>query len=112
MQALLPSQSPTASNFHFSSPRRKNGDLLLPKKHTPSSPCKTLGVYHVDHDALQIALKVEPSELFELETQAEPLEMPLEILLLEIKLGMERGKLLETILVTQLVVVSPELLVQ
>jgi len=45
--------------------------------------------------------------LFELETQAEPLETPLEILLPEIKLGMERGKPLETILVTRLIVVSP-----
>src|SRR5438046_8002476 len=106
MQALLPSQSPTASNFHFSSPRHKNGDLLLPKKHAPSSPSKALGVYRVDHDAVQIALKVEPSELFELETQAEPLEATLETLL-EIKEEMEMGKPLETILVTRLVVVSP-----
>src|SRR5438046_2488834 len=112
MQFLLPLQSPTASNFHFPLPHHKNGDLLLPKKHTPSSHCKTLGVYHVDHDAVQITLKVELSELFELETQAEPLEMLLEILLLEIKLGVERGKPLETILVMRLVVVSPELLVQ
>jgi len=80
-------------------PHHKNGDLLLPKKHAPSSPCKTLGVYRVDHDAIQIALKVELSELFELETQAEPLEATLETLL-EIKEEMEMGKPLETILVT------------
>ena len=78
----------------------------------PSFPYKIRVSDRVDLDAVQTELKVPLEELFELEIQAEPPETPLEILLSEVKLGMERGKPLETILVTRLVVVSPELLVQ
>src|SRR5208282_2315278 len=107
MQTLIPLQSPTASNPYFSLSYRMNGDLLSLKKHAPSFSYKTQGVDRADH-VVQIAMEVESSELFELKTQAKPLETSLETpleasleILPEMKEEMEMGKLLETMLVTR-----------
>ena len=95
-----------------------NEGLLPLKKHAPSFPYKTQGVDRADR-VVQIAMEVELKKLFESETRAGPseasletlLEAPLEMLS-EMKEEMVMGKPLEAILVTRLVVVSPELLVQ
>ena len=94
-----------------------NEDSLPLKKHASSFSYKTQRIDRADH-IVQIAMEIELKKLFESKIQARPSKTSLETLLktsLEIlskmKEQMEMGKLLKTMLMTRLVVVSSKLLV-